>query len=599
MTFRLVVRLLRARTILSFIALAGVPGTLRAAEHWISLTTSHFEMYTTNGEKQAAEALQTFEQVRYFFEHTGSSKTVPEVRVRIVAFKSEKEYKPYRPNEGTFAYYQRGRKCDYIVMQDISAEHHQAAVHEYTHLVVEHLGLRLPVWLNEGIADVYSSLEPHGQKAMVGRPLPQRFIALAQLPWIDLSVLFAVDRNSPYYNATEKMSIFYAQSWALTHMLMLGDGYSPQFAKFLVAVSNGKSSAEALASVYGKSPSQVESDLRQYVQRATVRASVFDIKLAKSDLDPSVSDVSELQSGLVLADLLTMRAETAGEAQSRLTALAKEYPDSPDVEESLGYLAWQQGRVDDARKYFGMALRQHSNDAEMIYHYAQLQQSAGASNVEVIGTLKQVLTLKPDDFDARLHLGLLSIQERQYGFALSTLAQIKIVKPDRAYTLFSAMAYCLAQLGDLRGAKTYGEQAKQYAKNPNERFQAENFLASVERGGKASASEPRVTTRADMSGPEIVEDSTAGVRRAEGLPRVQGFTKSFECAVKNPRLHVQVGAREMIFEIVDPKLVVVRNAQNGSVEWSCGALREQPVTVVYSTSGRTGSIDGQVRELIF
>jgi hypothetical protein len=37
-------------------------------------------------------------------------------------------------------------------MQDIAPDHSQAAVHEYTHLVVQHLKLELPIWLNEGMA---------------------------------------------------------------------------------------------------------------------------------------------------------------------------------------------------------------------------------------------------------------------------------------------------------------------------------------------------------------------------------------------------------------------------------------------------------------
>ncbi len=146
---------------------------LQAAEHWIRLTTPHFEMYTTNSEKQGVAALQVFEEVRYFFLQNSKSKTGPDTPVRIIAFRSEKEYKPYRPNEGAVAYYLRSRKVDYIVMQDISPEHHQTAVHEYTHLIVEHLGLKLPLWLNEGLADLYSSLEPKGEGALVG-PSPRR-----------------------------------------------------------------------------------------------------------------------------------------------------------------------------------------------------------------------------------------------------------------------------------------------------------------------------------------------------------------------------------------------------------------------------------------
>src|SRR5579884_3211061 len=81
-----------------------------AAEHWIRLTTPHFEMYTTNGERQAAAALRQFEQVRYFFMQSSPSKSAPDGTVRIIAFRSEKEYKPYRLNGGSDAYYLRSRK---------------------------------------------------------------------------------------------------------------------------------------------------------------------------------------------------------------------------------------------------------------------------------------------------------------------------------------------------------------------------------------------------------------------------------------------------------------------------------------------------------
>src|SRR5450432_3527638 len=119
-----------ARTVLLFLFFGCV---LRGASpKWISVSTPHFEMYTTNSERSATQALRVFEQVRYFFLQNSPSKSAPEAVVRIIAFKSEKEYKPYRINEGAFAYYQRSRERDYIVMQDLDSEHHQAAIHEYT-----------------------------------------------------------------------------------------------------------------------------------------------------------------------------------------------------------------------------------------------------------------------------------------------------------------------------------------------------------------------------------------------------------------------------------------------------------------------------------
>jgi hypothetical protein len=159
--------------------LLGLPACalLRAEEKWIKLSTSHFEMFTPNGEKRAKEALQQFEQVRTFFRQATSKpgeSSASETRVRIVAFRGEKDYKPYRLSEGAAAFYLKNESHDYIVMGDVEEEHFMAAAHEYTHLVVEHAGFKFPVWLNEGLADVYSTLEARGDKTMVGRPIEGR-----------------------------------------------------------------------------------------------------------------------------------------------------------------------------------------------------------------------------------------------------------------------------------------------------------------------------------------------------------------------------------------------------------------------------------------
>ena len=56
-----------------------------AAEQWTKLTSSHFELYTTAGERKGREALLYFEQVRDFSNRTRSSgKPVPNARVRII-----------------------------------------------------------------------------------------------------------------------------------------------------------------------------------------------------------------------------------------------------------------------------------------------------------------------------------------------------------------------------------------------------------------------------------------------------------------------------------------------------------------------------------
>src|SRR5271154_997761 len=176
-----------------------IPG-LAGEDHWLRLTTPHFELYTTAGEKRGREALLFFEQVRSFFLETSGSKKAPGFPVRIIAFNSEKQYLPYRARTVAFAYYTSSRARDYIVMQDAAGEHYPVALHEYTHLILRHTGLKLPLWINEGWAEVFSSLRSTGKQVAVGAILPAHMRVLSSSRWIPLSVLTRVEQLSPLYN---------------------------------------------------------------------------------------------------------------------------------------------------------------------------------------------------------------------------------------------------------------------------------------------------------------------------------------------------------------------------------------------------------------
>ena len=571
-----------------------------AVQRWISVATPHFEMYTTNSEKQAARALQVFEQVRYFFLQNINDKQRLEGRVRVIAFSSEKEYRPYRLNSGAFAYYLQSRERDYIVMQDIEPSHHQTAVHEYTHLIVQHLKLDLPIWLNEGMADLYSSLEPRGQQAMVGRPLDYHLLTLMRQQWMDWNVVFSVDQSSPYYNEADKMSIFYAQSWALTHMLSLSPAYSAKFSEFLVSAANGMATREALTKVYGKTISEVGKDVQNYVRQTSMKAMIFNITLSKQDLDAQVSDLSEFQIGLALADLLASSKRNGPEAERRLLALAQEYPRNAEVEESLGYLAWQQDKPTEARKYFGLAVEHGSKDARMIYDYAGLEHSNGALPQKVIDLMKQVIALKPDDIDARILLGNLETNQGQYGAALSVLSEVHTVKPEQAFNFFAVSAYCLANLKDLRGARTSAERALQYAKEPSQRLQIENLLKFLDQASQppvaSTLMDQGVKAEPGEQGPAPMRPVPNSLKRDQGLPRVHGKLKLFECGQGAFRLRLQVGDREMVFAMNNLQDIVVRNVKD--LKWSCGPLKPQDVTVVYQPS-ENSKLAGTVAELVF
>lgn len=456
-----------------------------AGSHWLRVSTPHFEMYTTGSEAQALDELHTFEQVRNFFFQTEGAKSVGSAPVRIIAFRSELEFRPYSPNGSAFAYYERARNRDYIVLQDIAPEHRAAAIHEYTHLILEHEGLKLPVWLNEGLADVYSTLEFDGKRAIVGAPLDGRLYALRSERWLPLDTLFAAGQNSPEYNNRQLATVFYAESWALAHMLRFGESYAPHFDEFLQAIGSGASAENALGIAFGKTPAEVYRDLQACVQRHAMNTAVYDIGAGVSAVHAEADEPSALEVKLLLAQMLASNPWKASEGQRRLEILSQEYPLNPDIEESLGYLAWQRRDPEEARARFAAAVADGSTDAQMIGYLAAMEQSAGESDADVLALLQKAFAIEPDDYETRLHVALLAVREKRFALADSAFAGLKEIKPKDTYPVMMALAYMEFERNDPAGAKSYAERAAEHAERADERAAALKLVAY------ASTAEPQ------------------------------------------------------------------------------------------------------------
>ncbi len=244
----------------SALACLLIPACAVAAqpEPWLKLTSANFELYTTAGERAGRDLIKHFEQVRSFFTQAFGAHLSAERPARIIVFRNEKEYQPYRPNEFASAFYQPGAIHDFIVMSSASSEHYPVAIHEFTHMMIHQSGMDVPPWLNEGLAELYSSLEPRGNKILVGQVLPGRVHVLNTDKWIPLLTLLNVDHNSPYYNEKSRAGMFYAESWALVHMLNLEPEFRPHL-KALVLALKSETPEAAFSKAYGKRIDEVEA----------------------------------------------------------------------------------------------------------------------------------------------------------------------------------------------------------------------------------------------------------------------------------------------------------------------------------------------------
>jgi len=79
------------------------------------------------------------------------------------------------------------------------------------------------LWLNEGLAEFYENTDIHDKDVALGEPSQENILWLRENRLLPLATLFTVDSTSPYYHEEKKGSIFYAESWALTHYLQVKD----------------------------------------------------------------------------------------------------------------------------------------------------------------------------------------------------------------------------------------------------------------------------------------------------------------------------------------------------------------------------------------
>lgn len=579
-------------------------------EKWLRLTSAHFEMFTQYGEKQSLEALAHFEQARSFFLQASVSKSASNVPVTIVAFHGPKDYQPYRLNGGAMAFYLGTESHDFIVMQDLESAHYPVAVHEYTHLIVRHAGLNLPLWLNEGLADLYSTLEPHGDYVIIGRPLAGRVSVLKDEKWLPLPALFAIGTDSPYYNESEKMSIFYSESWLLTDMLMRSPDYSAKFNQFLLAISRGRANGEtltaeapitkALYGAFGKDLAAISADMRQYFRvnmlGAIAIVTKFPIKLEKSAVKPEVSPAPDLDLHIALIDVL-VGEQKMNEATRALVGLASQYQHSPLVDEAWADMAWQQSKIPDMVIHCQNAFRLGSRNPRFLDRCAVAEITRDVPPEDVTPLLNRVLELDPNDTEAHFHLAVLFFNQQKFRDALSQLSQIHSVSDAEASRYYLMQGFSKFKLGSEEEGRKDLETARKLAKTPAEETETRRVLVDLDH--KELAGDDPAPDDDDTFKSTPTLQGTFAAQSALKLPHLDGLLTHIDCAGETWQVHVTATSGERIFLVTGSKDVQIREADGeDTFTFVCGENLYRRVSLYYAQS-RDPKVAGVAKLLDF
>jgi hypothetical protein len=294
-----------------------------ASAQWVRVESPHFVVFGEIGEKRTRDYAGEFERFREALGRVMPGAAArPAVPTVVFIFKDARSFAPHRPLFNgkpveVSGYFAGGPSLDVIMMPATSREQALRTIyHEYSHLVTANAARGLPVWLSEGLAEYYSTFEVRddGRRALLGGIIPSHLSRLNSERTLSLGELVSVGHDSPLYNEGARRSMFYAQSWALVHMLLNGEpNRRPQFDNYVRLTHAGRSPAEAWTEAFGdEKDARIEEHLRRYVRQAQVTGYLFTFD---QPINPAAFTVSTPAPADVEGALADLRAHVSPESR--------------------------------------------------------------------------------------------------------------------------------------------------------------------------------------------------------------------------------------------------------------------------------------------
>jgi hypothetical protein len=190
----------------------------------------------------------------------------------VLVFKDDDSFKPFKPlyqgKPATIAgLFQSDQDINFIALT-ANTETPRVIYHEFVHSLTKDGTTPLPVWASEGVAELYSTfeIESNRKEMILGRPIAEHLRTLSETI-LPINSLFAVNHSSSLYNEQSKQGIFYAESWAVFHYLMLGNNRQrqPQLMKYLTLLASGKGVDESFTEAFQTDYSKFENEIRTYI----------------------------------------------------------------------------------------------------------------------------------------------------------------------------------------------------------------------------------------------------------------------------------------------------------------------------------------------
>jgi len=471
--------------------------------HWYETRTAHFQTYSCGDTQEVARLTARLEQFREAYSVLAGGQAVASPPIIVMAFPDHDAMEPFLPlyqgkPANLTAFFKPGSDENLIVLPLESAVSLEAIFHEYTHLLLRHNDPFWPLWLKEGMAEIYGTFEPiGGKRARIGKPISRHLRLLAEEKMIPLADLFAVTHDSAEYNEEQHQGVFYAESWFLTHYLMLGGGplRKTQFGQLTGLLRQGQGQLQAFTNAFHAPLAVLERELQQYLKREKLDSLDF---VMNTDLSApralSRRPITPAETCFRLGDQL-LRVRRPDTAQSYFERAQELAPRSPLPFEGLGLLASERDQSREAVRYLDEAMQRGpvSFLGHYIYAKEKLRLTAHSADTytqlssgpaaEIRRELQKSLALMPDFGPGHHLLGFFElVQGDNLALAREHLQKSIQLEPENQEYLF-ALAQAEFLIHGLASARQTLEPLRRPNVNARLRKQTEELLQQLEQRG--------------------------------------------------------------------------------------------------------------------
>ena len=477
-----------------------------AQKHWFAVRTAHFNIFSCGPNEEVSRLADRLEQFHDAYFLLAGAQAVSSPPVVVLAFPDRHDMEPFLPlyqgkPANMDAFFRHGNDENLIVLALMNLEGRtlQTIFHEYSHLLFRNNEQIWPIWLCEGMAEIYGTFELVGYEARVGKRIENHVQVLRSDTWMPLQELFSVKHDSAQYNEAERQGVFYSESWLLTHYLMLGPSSfrKSQFGRLTALLKEGQNPEQAFTNTFHCSLSAMEAELHRYFDEGRFPYLPYRLKYDLSVPHAGATrPVSTAETYFRFGDEL-MRIDRLDAATACFTDVLRIAPKNPLAHEGLGLLAAVRENHQEAIRELQESLNLGSTSYLAHYVFAfekfglatddrgHQRQSDTNASAEIRAELEKSIKLMPTFAPSHGLLGLVDLMDGRdlVGAAKHLQKAVELDSANYWYQLQLGQAQYLSHDND--AARRTLQSLRMPYVEPRLRKSAEEILAAINRGGDA------------------------------------------------------------------------------------------------------------------